>query len=248
MSSNVSLLGFSGMGPEFVLPTRNIGAGELIAEHALPLFHEANPGLDKSQLPLAWNNQPDAVRKGFCIQAFNRLQDASYAAAALDEQQGIDSAIELTAEKRLGETLLEIIMEQLQDLPRPWVSMTADQQDAVLERATLRVRDGVKETIRALSSRGKHHVVCTLDQITIKKGAKAVLSIPASLLDEHLLDSVGEPVILVLAGSLQEAEGIQKPAPTDDQAQLLLGIGGGQLDGGDGEPDNGMAQHSDPED
>lgn len=242
MSNPVSLMGFAGMGPEFNLRTRVMGAGELIAEHAIPLYHADHPGLDASQLPLAWNALPDAARKGYCLRAFHNLEDAITAAAALDDQRSVTATLVPAVEARLGDSILDVIVENMKALPRPWQSMTADQQDAVLERATLRVRDAVKDTIRALSTRGHRHIVANLDQITVKKGAKATLSIASSLLDQDLLDAVGQPVMLVLAGDLSEADQIQQPPADPDQRDLL-----GQV-GGDSPAGDGVAIHSDPED
>lgn len=252
MSQQTPLSGFPGMEAEFTLSDgRIISAGELIAEHALKVFHEANPGLDVSQLPLAWNALGDAERQGYCIQAFDQLDSQVQAGAADVDRINLEQVTAPKAEKQLGNALLDVIVEALRDLPRPWVSMTEDQQDEMLERVTKRTREAVKDTIRILATRGTHHVVATVEQITVKKGAKVVLTVPNKLVDEHLLESVGEPVILVLAGELAEADEIEKPAPQPDQPDLLAaaGIAGGeQLNGGEGQADNGLANHSDPED
>lgn len=233
--SNVSYMGYPGMEPEFTLANgRTIPAGELIAEHALAKYHEANPGLDESQLPAAWNALSDVERKGYCIQAFDDLDQAAEGAAAIDDHRKDQQVFVPKAERQLGNALLEIAVDAMRQLPRPWVPMTEDQQDDILERVTKQTREAVKETVRLLATRGTHHVVATLEQFTAKKGgAKAVLAVPAAMVNEYLIESVGVQVILVLAGELDAADDIEQPKADPQQHSLDIG---------------NSAQHSDPED
>jgi len=234
--SPLSLLGYPGMEPEFTLADgRTIPAGDLIGEHALPLYHKANPGLDQSQLQAAWNGLTNAERTGFCIQAFDKLDAASEQSAAYDAQRTLITDIAPKAELQLGDGILDVIVQAMQRLRAPWHMLREDEQDEILEFVTARVRGVAKDTVRTLAARGTHHIVATLDQITIKKGAKLVLSIQAAQIDEHLTESVQQQVILVLAPALDEAEAIEPP-PADPQQKGL------QLDASNG------VQHSDPED
>lgn len=232
--TDISYSGYPGMEPEFTLASgRVISAGELIAEHAVAKYHEANPGLDASQLPAGWNALSDIERKGYCIQAFDDLDAAAEQAAAADDQRRVGQVFVPRAERQLGNALLDISVQAMRQLPRPWVSLTEDQQDEILERVTAQTREAVKETVRLLATRGTHHIVATLEQVTIKKGAKAVLAIPANLVNEHLTESVQQSVILVLAGELDAADDIEQPQADPQQHALDI--------------DN-SAQHSDSED
>lgn len=227
--------GYAGMEPEFTLASgRVISAGELIAEHALPLYHQAFPGLDESQVPAAWNAASDVERKGYCIQAFDALDQAAQQAAAVDDQRSLLATVAPRAELVLGDGLMDVVLQELRALTKPWQTLTEDQQETILERATQRVREVARLTVRELAARGTHHIVATLEQITIKKGAKAVLAIPAHLIDENLTESVQQQVILVLAGELKAADEIKQPQADLQQPGLPLG-------------DSGVV-HSDPED
>jgi hypothetical protein len=246
------LYGYEGQPPTYTLEDgREIGAGDLVAE-AAKHYHNANPGLDESQVAMAWNNLEDARRRDWCESAVESMNVEIQRSAAQVDQANVLDAVAAPAAKQLGAALIDAALTEVKALARPWQQMTADQQDDVLERITRQVRDAVGDTIRMLSTKGAHHIVCELEQITIKKGAKAVLAIPKGELDQDLLDAVSQQVILVIGPELTEARDIPKPAPDPDQPDLLgqahLGSGVGGDGGADGAEDDGTVQHSDPQD
>lgn len=60
---NDPLYGYEGQPPEYTLANGNtLGAGDLV-EQAAQRYHQANPGLDASQVSMAWNNLDDARRR-----------------------------------------------------------------------------------------------------------------------------------------------------------------------------------------
>lgn len=228
-----ALMGYDGMEADFQLDTgRTVTAAELVTAASV-LYHSENSGLDVSQLPLAWNALEDTERNGYCVRAFDAMDKAASDAARLDETRAVATVYSTPAERKLGDALLEVTLNALRNLSRPWAQMTEDQQDEMLESITNQARNAAAATVRMLATRNTHHVLASLDQVTIKKGAKLQLSVKNEAIDQDLLDSVGETVIIVLAGELKAAEEIQQPMA--DPQQHSLGI------------DNGV-QHSDPED
>lgn len=246
------LYGYEGQPPVYPLADgRELAAGDLVAE-AAKRYHQANPGLDESQVTMAWNNLEDARRRDWCESTLEAMNTELKAGAAATDAANVLDAVSPSAEKQLGAALIDAALTEVKALARPWQQMTHDQQDEVLERITRQVRDAVGETIRLLATRGAPHLVCELEQITVKKGAKAVLVIPRGDLDQDLFDAVGQQVILVVGPELTEAKEIAKPAADPDQADLLaqahLGKGVGGEGGEDGAADDGTVQHSDPQD
>lgn len=246
------LYGYEGQPPEYQLANGNtLGAGDLV-EQAAKRYHEANPGLDASQVSMAWNNLEDARRRDWCEDTLDKLNADAQAASQAADQVNVLDAVAPSAEKQLGAALIDAALTEVKALARPWQQMTADQQDEVLDRLHRQVRDAVGETIRLLSTRGAHHLVCELEQITVKKGAKAVLVIPKGAFGDDLLDAVGQQVILVVGPELKPE--VPRPQADPDQGDLLAQVGGGSApnisdDGnGGGEPDAGGVVHSDPED
>lgn len=235
------LYGYEGQEPIYTLKDgRELPAGDLVAE-AAKRYHAANPGLDESQVAMAWNNLEDARRRDWCETALEAMNAELEASAAAADQVNVLDAMGTTAEKQLGAALIDAALTEVKALARPWQQMTHDQQDDVLDRITRQVREAVGETIRLLATRNAPHLVCELEQITVKKGAKAVLAIPKGELDQDLLEAVGQQVILVIGPELKSAADIAKPKADPDQADLL-----GQAHLGNG--DDGTVQHSDPQD
>lgn len=231
----LSLLGYPEMEAEFKLADgRLMSAGELIG-NALQLYHQEYPGLDESQLALAWNSLSDAERKGFCIRAFDDLDADLEAGAAAVDQHSLMKEIAPTVELKLGESILALVVESMRRLRAPWDSLREDEQDIILESITHRTKGVARATVRALATRGNHHLVATLDQVTIKKGAKLVLSIQSSQVNEHLTEAVQTEVMLVLAPALEEIDEIEQPRAALQQPPLPLDDGNGVV-------------HSDPKD
>lgn len=248
-----ALYGYEGQAPEYKLANGNtMPAGELV-DLAAAAYHAANPGLDASQVALAWNSLDDVERRDYCHQALAAANTASEATSAAADSVNVLGTVGETAAKHLGAVLIDAALQEVKVLARPWQQMTESQQDDVLERITSQVRDAVADTIRMLATRGATHVVCELEQITVKKDAKAVLLIPRAGIGDDLLDAVGLQVILVVGPSLDDARNIPKPKAEPDQADLLGQVTSGSApnisdDGnGGGEPDTGGVVHSDPE-
>ncbi len=238
---NAPLYGHEGQPPEYTLTNGNtLPAGDLV-EQAAARYHQANAGLDASQLATAWNNLDDARRRDWIESTLEHLNTTARTAAEAADQANVMDAVAPSAEKQLGAALIDAALTEVKALARPWQQMTADQQDDVLERITRQVREAVGDTIRLLATRGATHLVCELEQITVKKGAKAVLVIPKGAFGDDLLDAVWQQVILVVGPELKSAGDIAKPAPDPDQGDLLS-----QVHLGNG--DDGTVQHSDPED
>lgn len=248
---NEPLYGYEGQPPEYTLANGNtVGAGDLV-EQAAQRYHQANPGLDASQVAMAWNNLDDARRRDWCEDTVDHLNDQAQAAGAAADAANVMDTVGGTAERELGAALIDAALSEVKALARPWQQMTAHQQDEVIDRLHRQVRDAVGETIRLLSTKGAAHLVCELEQITVKKGAKAVLTIPKGGFGEDLVDAVGQQVILVLGPELKPD--VPRPQAEPDQGDLLTQVTGSAPnisdDGnGGGEPDAGGVVHSDPED
>lgn len=247
-----TLLGYNGQPPEHVAKDgRTIPAGDLV-DQASQRYLAANPGLDESQRGTAWNNLEDARRRDWCEDTLDAINDAAAVATGqVDVAKTVATAGAQAADK-LGKALIDAALTECKALAKPWHMMTEDDQRDVFERITSQVKEAVAVTIVDLATMGNAHVVCELEQITVKKGAKLVLTMPASELREDLLESVGMAVILVVGGTIGAHREIEAPAPESKQLDLLASAHLGNGVGGDGGPagaaDDGTVQHSDPDD
>lgn len=233
------LFGYPGQPSHYTLADgRTITAGELVAR-ALAKVYPREFTEDALATPEEWNAESDDQRRGFCERALEDWNaELEGGAAAVDA--GLAAAIVAEGTELLGDALIDAALTEVKALARPWQQMTEDQQREVLERITAQVRAATADTIRLLQTQGRAHIVCELESITVKKGAKATLDVPKGELDQDLLDAVGQSVILVVGPALSAAKDIQAPKPDPDQRSLL--------DSRAQSGDNGLVQHSDPED
>lgn len=241
---DAKLLGHPELSGEYQLTDGRTVTGEEVTGWGFSAY-AANPAAGEPT-PEAWNALNDAARKSWCDMALAKAEQAITAGAAQVDADNAATGIVLTAQEQLGAALIDAALTECKALDKPWHMMNADAQSAVLERITKQVRHAVGETITMLATRGCNYIVCELESITVKKGAKAVLEIPKGSLDQDLLDAVGEPVFLVVNADLGAAQDIPVPKPDPDQGQLAIGTAMDPMVGD--QPDNGLATGSDPED
>lgn len=218
------LNGFQGLAPSYTLPSgREISAGEAV-HLGFQAYQRANldPGDPEDSITAAnWNEEEPDTRRHYVTSAIATLADAERSNSAAADQANIgDTLIDLTG-REMGRALIDAAMTEIKLQQRPWEAMTADQQSEVLERVSSQVRHAVGNALRQLATRGATHITCELEQITVKKAAKLTLTLPRGEVAEDLLEAVGQAVILVIGGALEEGE-IQTPKPEPDQRALEL--------------------------
>lgn len=237
------LLGYVGQEPTIKLADgRELSAGDVVAE-GFKVFQEAGEADGMEWTREQWNSLEDDARRTWCEDAVAQLNEVIRNAGLVADSANVMDAVGTIAERQLGHDLIQAALEQIKRLERPWQAMNQEQQQRVLDRLTDGVRDAVRETVQTLATRGHQHVVCELEQFTVKKGAKATLTIPKGSVSEELLDAVGQPVILVVAASLDEPAAIKAPRAEPDQGDLLSQT----AQGSEGTGGAGVI-HSDPED
>lgn len=168
--------------------------------------------------------------------------DADTAAGDDGDQAG--DIIDFTADTMLG-TLTTVIVDEIKALPDVWAKLSEFKQDDVIKRVTSQVGDAVKRAVHLIATDGREVITANLEQITAKDGIKATLVLARHDENRHaLLDAVGKPVLIVVAGSdgymggkIPKAErdqralpGFKEPESVPDSATPSTA---------DGEPDNG---------
>lgn len=228
--TNPALYGYDGQPPSYTLKDgREVTAQD--ATQAAADFYAKMTGLPIE----TWNTLDDLDRKANVAEAIAQMNDVLEDNAHTADTANVIEAVGDYAARNLGAVLIDAALTEVKTLERPWHQMTEKQQQAIYDRITQTVREAVGDTIRTLATQERTHVVCELEQITIKKGAKAVLEIEKGSMSQMLTDAVGQPVILVIGGDLKAGMAIVAPRAEPDQADLLAQAGG-------------MVEHSDPED
>lgn len=138
------------------------------------------------------------------------------------EAPAVDMApADLAAESMLGD-LSALIIDELKAAPDVWAKMSQHKQDDVIDRVTKRVGAAIVEAVKMIASEGREVIAADLESITAKDGIKAILTLPKSSPSRHaLLDAVGLPVLIVVAGAKQFLNG---ELPKSDPTQTELPI------------------------
>ncbi len=104
------------------------------------------------------------------------------------------------APKTLTGDIRDWLLERFKQRKKPWQQMTEDEQRIMASEAECAAEELVRKAVRIIAANGRTALTAKLDQIVIKDGLKAVLTL--SRYDEHrheLADAQGTPVQIVVA-------------------------------------------------
>lgn len=136
----------------------------------------------------------------------------------------------------IGADLLQALVQEVKLLPDVWPKMSKAKQDDVIERLRKRVVHNVQMATHLIASDGRVTVVAELEQITVKDGIKAVLTMSKNDPNRHgLIDCQGKTVLIALADA--EAHMGEVAAVRGEEDQRAMDLGHEYDPNGDG---NGM--------
>lgn len=136
------------------------------------------------------------------------------------------AAIDIAADTMTGD-LRDFILDRLkhEQSKRPWHERNeADQRDTVhaVESA---VRAAARQAVEIIAAGGLKTIKATIEQVTVKDGIKATLTM--SKFDEHrhnLIDATGTTVLIVVADP-EDFTGEREPVEiTPDQPELMAEV------------------------
>ena len=106
--------------------------------------------------------------------------------------------------------------------PLPWNLQTENQQRDAIEKVTSAVAMAVEKAVAIIAADGRAVIKATVDQVTVKEGIKAVLTLgKTDPLRHDLVDAQGD-VVLVVVSNKDAYEGERKAAlPDPDQPPLM---------------------------
>lgn len=130
--------------------------------------------------------------------------------------------IVIAAETMIGD-IMSITIDELKHAQDVWQKLGEAEQDDVIERVERRVKDTVTQCVRMIATQGFTRIPATLEQLTIKDGIKAQLSISKADAARHeLTDAQGSVVTLVLADVSQFIDAPHGHKAEADQLGLAL--------------------------
>lgn len=119
----------------------------------------------------------------------------------IDFEEPDDTTLELAAETLTGD-LRDFILDRLrhEQNKRPWHERSEAEQRDTVHQVETAVRHAVTRAVEIIAAGGLRTIKATIEQVTVKDGIKATLTM--SKFDENrhnLIDATGSTVLLVVA-------------------------------------------------
>lgn len=120
--------------------------------------------------------------------------------------------------------LCALVVDEIKAAPDVWAKLSEEKQEAMIGRIRQRVGEAVGQAVRAIAANGRVAIAAKLEQVTVKDGLKAVLTMDKHDPQRHeLLDATGRAVMIVIADPSEFAGGTPPKAEPDQRALPLEG-------------------------
>lgn len=145
--------------------------------------------------------------------------------------------------QELLRAVMDITISELKLGHDPWRKLAHEKQDQIIERVASRSKDLLRQLLSLISSEGFQRVQVMIEQVTIKDGIKAQVSLSKGEAGwEHLCSAQGQLCTLVLVNAEQftgvphgfAAELDQLPLPLPTANASVTDVAEAANDGGDG--------------
>lgn len=124
----------------------------------------------------------------------------------------------------LAGILVARMVEEFKAMPDVWQKLSQAKQEEVLSRCRLFAEDYIIQAVDFVASDDRPTLQATLDQVTVKDGFKAVLTMPKNAEDRHeLIDAQGKDVLIVVVDYKAYNGGTGKVKGEKDQKSLDIG-------------------------
>jgi hypothetical protein len=134
----------------------------------------------------------------------------------------VEVSIEVAAD-RMGGELLKALVDEVRTAPAQWSKLSEVQQEQLIARLRSVVHLETRKAVHLIAKGAREAARVTIESITVKDGAKAVLRVGDSI--HELIDYVGQPAVLVMcdpeqffaAGDDVEADADQPGLPLEGE-------------------------------
>lgn len=132
-----------------------------------------------------------------------------------------EETINLANETLVGD-IRDFLLDRVKNHKKPWVAMSETEQHGEIHSATEAAKHLVRRAVNIIASEGRKVITGHLEQVTVKKEIKAVVTLPKSDECRHeLIDSQGQSVLLVVADTAAFSGEGDAPEPDPDQGDLI---------------------------
>lgn len=128
--------------------------------------------------------------------------------------------VEIARETMLGD-LMKLCIDELKAAPDVWPKLSQEKQEDVIERIERRVGTAVRAAVEIIAAQGRIAIAATLEQVTVKDGIKAVVTLSRSDARRHeLIDACGQNLLLVVADATEHMGGASQVQADPQQREL----------------------------
>lgn len=121
-----------------------------------------------------------------------------------------------------GETLLQALVNEIRQLPKPWEQTPEREQEVVIDRLRRAVESQVRALVGAIAGGNYPRIAATLESVTIKGDVKAVLKVGKGQSETlALADATGTQAMIVLASPQAYLDGIERVKADADQVDMF---------------------------
>ena len=131
-------------------------------------------------------------------------------------------------EETVGQYLMRALYDEVTNIRIPWAATPQQQQQEVLDRLQRQVDEAVRVAVQRIAIQGFIHITGSIESLTIKDTAKAVLLLSRGSEAMHTLaDRVGSRAVIVFADHTEYTDGMdaikaqadQPPLPLEDEGE-----------------------------
>ncbi len=143
----------------------------------------------------------------------------------------ISDEIDLQADTLRGD-IRDVMLDRIKNMRKPWAQMSNYEQSETIAGFDRVAKKLVRDAVRLVAAENQVEVTATLEQVAIKDGIKATLTLSRHAQGRHeLADAVGQEILIVVLDSDRHDSERREAKADPDQNPLPLGD-----DAGDDKP------------
>lgn len=132
-----------------------------------------------------------------------------------------EDEIELASETLVGD-VRDFLLDRVKGIQKPWEKMSEYDQRDQIYAAESAARTLVRKSVKMIAAEGRKVITGNLEQVTVKDGIKAVITLSKADECRHeLIDSCGQAVLVVVADTESFSGEREEAIPDPDQPELI---------------------------
>lgn len=123
--------------------------------------------------------------------------------------------------KSAGALLLESLLREVAQLPKPWLQTPEREQQVVIDRLRASTEKAVRNLVQSVAASDYPHIAAMVESVTFKDGVKATLKLTKENGTHELADRTGSQVIVTMIDPMRYLEGIERIRGAADQPDMF---------------------------